>query len=176
MNEVKIEELISKKAISKRVEELAEEINHVFGNQPVTIVCVLKGAAIFMADLVRHLNFPIDIEFMELSSYKGKTSTGEVVLKKDLAEDFDISGKNVLIIEDIVDTGISLQFILNLFAAQNPAALKSCVLLDNPHRRKIENMEADFTGFIIPNKFVVGYGLDYNQDYRQLPYVGVMDQ
>jgi len=166
--------LISENAISKRVSELAEEINAEFKGKEVVAVCVLKGAFMFMSDVVRHLNFPITLEFLQLTSYHLANSTGEITLVKDV-DDEKIAGKNVLVFEDILDTGNSLQFILSHLAKKNPACLKTCVLLDKPERRETESISPDFTGFIIPNKFVIGYGLDYDQKHRNLPYIAYIE-
>jgi len=166
-------ELISEKAIRKRVEELAEEINNEFSGQEVVVITVLKGAAPFAADLVRCLDFPVITEYMILQSYHLTESTGKVDLVRDMST--DLAGKNVLVIEDIVDTGTTIQYIYNHLDAKKPNKLKLCVLLDNPARRVHENVSADFVGFIIPDKFVIGYGLDYNQLYRNLPFIATLN-
>ena len=168
----KIDVLISAEAIAVRLDELADEINAEFSGNNVTVICVLKGAFMFATDMVRRLTFPVDVDFMQLSSYHATESTGKVAVNLDVG---DISGKNVLVLEDIVDTGASLQFLHNHLSAKGPAKLKICTLLDNPARRKVFDLTPDFTGFVIPNKFVVGYGLDFNQKYRNLPYIGFID-
>lgn len=167
--------LISKGAIQKRVEELAEEINKEFVGEEVVVIACLKGAFMFMSDLVRHLNFPLSIDFVEVSSYSDDTSTsGEVVLKKDIIT--NIKNKNILLVEDILDTGLTFKYVCDYLQLREPKKIKTCLLLDNPHRRKVENIEVDYLGFVIPNEFVIGYGLDYMQKYRNLPYIGVLNQ
>jgi len=167
-----ITEMISASTINARLDELAAEIDAEFAGEDVIIICVLRGAMMFMTDMVRRLNFPMEIDFLQLKSYEETTSTGEITLLKDVG---DISGKHVLVFEDIVDTGNTLQFILQHLAAKNPARLKTCALLDNPARRQIAGIAPDFTGFAIPNKFVVGYGLDYNEKYRNLSYIATIN-
>ena len=168
--------LISQQAIAKRIAELAEEINTEFEGEDIVVICILKGAVLFMTDLVRRLNVPMTIEFLELRSYNLTSSTGKVNVVKDIGMDKDLTGKNLLVIEDIVDTGTTLQFIYDHLTVRGPAKIKTCVLLDNPARRKIENITPDFTGFTIPNKFVMGYGLDYDQRYRNLPYIACIEK
>jgi len=166
-------ELISADAIATRLDGLAAEINSEFAGQHTIVICTLKGAWIFAADLVRRLDFPMDIEFLELKSYYMGNSTGDVTITKDIG--VDIKGCNVLVLEDIVDTGTTLQFFRKYLEERQPAKLKVCVLLDNPARRKTPPT-ADFTGFVIPDEFVVGYGLDYNQLYRNLPFIAKMNK
>ena len=167
-----ITEMISASTINARLDELAAEIDAEFAGEDVIIICVLRGAMMFMADMVRRLNFSMEIDFLQLKSYEETTSTGEITLLKDVG---DISGKHVLVFEDIVDTGNTLQFILQHLAAKNPARLKTCVLLDNPARRQIADIAPDYIGFVIPNKFVVGYGLDCNEKYRNLSYIATIN-
>lgn len=167
-----MEQLISQEAIKNRIDGLAAEINSEFDGKNVVVICLLKGAALFSADLVRRLNFPLIMEYMEAKSYNKTASTGKIQVTKDIGR--SLAGENVLVLEDIVDTGQTLDFILKKLAVHSPATLKTCVLLDNPARRKIENIKPDFTGFVIPNKFVIGYGLDYDEKYRNLPYIAVM--
>ncbi|MCL2396656.1 MAG: hypoxanthine phosphoribosyltransferase [Defluviitaleaceae bacterium] len=166
-------ELISKSDIDKRVGELAAEINRTFGREDVVVICILKGAFIFTADLVRRLDFPLIVEFMELSSYHLAVSTDKVVVTKDIAT--DLTGKNVLVVEDIVDTGSTLRFIHSHLAAKNPASLRFCVLLDKPAKRKKHTPLPDFTGFVIPDEFVAGYGLDYDQKHRNIPNIVIKE-
>ena len=134
---------------------------------------VLKGVVIFYADMIRELKVPCQMDFMWISSYAGTSTTGNMVVRKDVSA--DIKGRHVLILEDIYDTGNSLDFVVKHLQSKEPASLKICTLLDKPARRKPGiTLKADYTGFVVPNEFVVGYGLDYNEHYRNLPYVGVL--
>ena len=162
--------LISKEELDKRIQELANQITEDYKNQEVIIVCILTGAVYFATDLTKYIkNDTLKIEFMKVSSYgNSKESTGEVKIKKDLEN--SISGKNVIIVEDIIDTGLTMKTLKKYLLEKNPASLKICTLLDKKERRKVE-MEADYVGFDIPNKFVLGYGLDYEEYYRNLPYI-----
>jgi len=165
--------LISKEAIRERVEALADEINKDYKGKSVTLVCALKGAMIFMSDLARCLEMPVDFDFIGTSSYGDSTaSTGRVRLTKDL--DLNPAGKHILLIEDILDTGHTLAFLKRYILEKKPASFKMCCLLDKPDRRVVHEVKADYTGFSIPDQFVVGYGLDYAQRYRNLPYIGVL--
>ena len=165
---------ISEEAIRQRVDELAAEINKDYRDKPVILVCALTGAMIFMADLARRITSSIQFDFIGASSYgDGIASTGKVNLTKDLG--IDPSGKHILLIEDILDTGHTLAFLRKHILSKNPASFKVCCLLDKHERRVVCDMEADYTGFTIPDKFVVGYGLDYAQRYRNLPYIGILN-
>ena len=165
--------LISEEAIRQRVDDLAVEINRDYNGEPITLICALKGAMIFMADLARHLNGHVDFDFIGTSSYGESTSTtGKVRLTKDL--DFDPKGKHLLLVEDILDTGHTLSFLRKYLLSREPASLKVCCLLNKPDRRVVQGVHSDYTGFTIPDQFVVGYGLDYAQRYRNLPYIGVL--
>ncbi|MEW6007641.1 MAG: hypoxanthine phosphoribosyltransferase [bacterium] len=161
---------ITKEEIEKKVSELALKISSDHPDGLITIG-VLKGAWVFMADLVRKLTCPVYIDFIKVSSYKGKETTGEISLS--LSPSISISKKNVLVIEDIVDTGITLSFLKEHLLKENPESLKFCCLLDKPERRK-KDFTPDYIGFTIPDKFVVGYGLDCNEEYRNLPYIAVV--
>jgi len=173
MKEETISILISEEAIRQRVEALAAEINKDYAGESLTLVCALKGAMIFMADLARRISVPVDFDFVGTSSYgDGTSSTGKVRLTKEL--DFNPEGRHILLIEDILDTGHTLTFLKKYFADKKPASFKVCCLLDKPDRRVVQGVEADYLGFPIPDKFVVGYGLDYAQRYRNLPYIGVL--
>ena len=156
-----------------RIAELAEEMNAVYSDdEPPILVCILKGAFMFLADLTRHLSFRHEIDFMEISSYgSGTTSSGAVRILLDLASDID--GRHVIIVEDIVDTGHTLTYILRNFSSRNPASVRVATLLNKPSRREVD-VPVDYVGFEIPNEFVLGYGLDYAQQYRNLPYIGVL--
>ena len=165
--------LLSEEQIKTRIRELAEELNKEYADKNPLVVGVLKGVVIFYADMVREFKFPCQMDFMWISSYSGTNSTGSMVVKKDVSA--DIAGRHVLILEDIFDTGRSLQYTYNHLMSKSPASIKICTLLDKPERRDRDiTLQADYTGFVIPNKFVVGYGLDFNEHYRNLPYVGVL--
>ncbi|WP_371038459.1 hypoxanthine phosphoribosyltransferase [Rhodosalinus sp. FB01] len=168
-----IDELISAKAIAARIEALAHEIERAFaGTDKLVVVGLLRGSFVFIADLVRELDLPVEVDFMETSSYGNSTeSSREVRILKDLRG--KIAGRDVLVVEDIVDTGHTLAHVLNLLTSRRPARLKSIALLDKPARREVE-VVADWTGFEIPDAFVVGYGIDYAQRNRNLPYIGVI--
>jgi len=173
MNE-SISILVSEEAIRQRIEVLAKTINEDYKDKSVTLVCALKGAMIFMADLCRRLDMPIDFDFVGTSSYGESTvSTGKVRLTKEL--DFDPTGRHILLVEDILDTGHTIAYLKQYILDQNPASFKVCCLLDKPDRRVVHEVEADYIGFSIPDQFVVGYGLDYNQRYRNLPYIGILN-
>jgi len=165
-------ELISAERLQERVAELAREISGDFeGIDLLTVVCVLKGAFIFTADLVRHLTLPCRIEFIRASSYgEGRTSSGKVKLEHH--ETIELEGKHVLLVEDILDTGRTLSRIVAELEQQRPASMRICSLLDKPSRR-VAPFEAHYTGFTIPDHFVVGYGLDADERYRELPFIGV---
>lgn len=165
---------ITQEQISVRVKEIAEQINKDFEGEKLTVVCILRGSCYFFADLTRELESYVDLEFMSVSSYShGTSSSGEVRIIKDI--NGPIEGKNVIIIEDIVDTGYTLSYLKRILLERRPKTLKICTLLDKPSRRKVE-IEGDYVGFEVPNEFVVGYGLDFNQDYRNLPYIGVLKE
>lgn len=176
MNNVKIENgrietLISEKELQSRVKEIAEEINKEYAGQTITFICVLRGSLYFTADLTKHITLPCKIDFFDVSSYHGGTvSSGKVKILKDLED--DIEGENVIIVEDIVDTGRSILAMQEVLSLRNAKSLKVCSLLDKPSQRIIEGLTIDYIGFTIPPKFVVGYGLDYDQQYRNLPFVG----
>ena len=165
--------LISKEQIRAKVQELAAQLSKEYADKDPVFVGVLKGVVIFFADMVREISIPCEIDFMCLSSYGGTNSSGNVVVKKDLS--VDIKGRHVVILEDIYDTGRSLDFTRKYLLSKEPASLKICTLLDKPERR-VEGITLvpDYVGFTIPNEFVVGYGLDFNEHYRNLPYVGVL--
>ena len=168
-----IEQLISEEEIDKRVSELAEEIMYDFEGKPITLICVLKGGIFLAVDLARKLKMPVVLDFMDISSYGESTvSSGHIKINKDLEN--SITGKNVLLIEDIVDTGQTLVHLLAHLRMQKPSMLKVCALLNKPDRRKVSGADVDYIGFTIPDEFVIGYGLDYAQKYRNLPYIGVI--
>jgi len=165
--------LISEEEIQAKVKELAEILKKEYADKNPVVVGVLKGVVIFFADMVRQMDFPLQIDFMWISSYTGTNSTGKMQVKRDVSA--DIKGRHVIILEDIFDTGNSLEFTYNHLLQKEPASLKICTLLEKPERRNpAVTVEADYVGFVIPNEFVVGYGLDYNEHYRNLPFVGVL--
>ena len=169
MERVVEEILIPEEEIKKRVQELGEEITRDYEGKEILAICVLKGASVFMADLVRHIKVPLKFDFIAVSSYGDSTfSLGAVKILKDI--DQDIAGKDVLLVEDIIDTGYTLNYLKRIFQARNPNSLKVCTLLSKPSRRKID-VEVDYCGFEIPDKFVVGYGLDFRGYYRNYPYI-----
>jgi hypoxanthine phosphoribosyltransferase len=166
-----LEILLSREAIQKRVEELALEIRRDFPDD-LHVIAVLKGAFIFLSDLVRYMPGHVSLDFMAVSSYaKGTTSSGEVRLLKDL--DTTLDGRNVIIVEDIVDTGLTLTYLQEILRARNPKSLRTACLLSKPSRRKVD-VKVEYIGFTIEDRFVVGYGLDFAERYRNLPYIGVI--
>ena len=166
-----IDQLISAKAIAARVEELAREIStHFAGTDKLVVIGLLRGSFIFIADLVREIDLPVEVDFLEVSSYGDRTiSSREVRILKDLRG--KIEGRDVLVVEDIIDTGHTLTRVLEILATRRPARLEVCAMLDKPSRREIE-VDARWIGFAIPDRFVVGYGIDYAQRNRNLPYIG----
>lgn len=167
------EQLISQNEIATRVKALGKQINEDYEGRTITAVCLLKGSLVFCSDLVRHINVPLTIDMMRASSYGAETkSSGSVRIHQDL--DRDISGHDVLIIEDIIDTGRTLHKIIELLSLRNPKSLKICTLLDKPSRREVY-VPINYTGFTIEDRFVIGYGLDFDEYYRNLPYIGVLD-
>ena len=168
-----MEVLITEEQIAKRVRELGKEISADYQGKTVHLICVLKGAYTFLADLARVMEVPVTLDFLAVSSYgKGKTSSGEVQLTKDL--DVSLAGRDVIVVEDIADTGLTLNYLLNMLRSREPATLKVAAFLSKPSRREID-VQVDYVGFEIPDRFVVGYGLDDNQRFRELPYIGVAD-
>lgn len=164
--------LLTKEQIQNRIRELGEELTREYADKNPVIVGVLKGVVVFYADMIRQIRVPCQIDFMWLSSYSGTNSAGMTV-RQDLTA--DITGRHVLILEDIFDTGNSLSYTVEHLKQKNPASLKICTLLDKPERRKPGvTLQADYVGFTIPNEFVVGYGLDYNERYRNLPFIGIL--
>lgn len=159
------------KAICKR---LGDQISKDYEGKKLVLVGMLKGAVLFMADLIREIKIPCNIDFMEASSYVGTSSSGEVKINKDLRN--DITDWDVLIVEDILESGFTLDYVIKVLKDRNPRSLKICTLLDKPEARKIESIQAEYVGASIPkDKFVIGYGFDYNERYRNLPFVGVLD-
>ncbi|MGN0336924.1 MAG: hypoxanthine phosphoribosyltransferase [Lachnospiraceae bacterium] len=169
----KIRELISEKDVAAKIAEMGAQISKDYEGESVYLLCILKGGVFFTTELAKHITVPVNIDFMSVSSYGGETtSSGIVRIVKDL--DTPIEGKNVLIAEDIIDTGRTLAYLMEHLKQRKPKSLKLCTLLDKPDRR-VSDVKVDYTGFEIPDEFVVGYGLDYDQRYRNLPYVGVIE-
>ena len=166
-----IDILISEAKIEKRLDELAKQIMKDYGDEDLLFIGVLKGAAIFMVELAKRIKNNVEFEFIQARSYEGTESTGKVEITQDLTGKID--GKNVIIIEDIIDTGRTLEYLMRYLTFHNPKTIKLCTLLSKPSRRVVE-LQVDYIGFSIPDEFVIGYGLDYNQKYRNLPYIGVM--
>ena len=170
MKDIKV--MFEEEEIQKRIAEVAKEIDKDYVGKEVVVVCVLKGAVFFTVDLVKKMKTPIELEMMQVSSYKGSESTGNIIVKKDL--DNSIEGKNVLIIEDIIDTGRTLKYLKEYLETKNPNSVKIAVFVDKVERREVD-IDVDYTGFVIPNKFVVGYGFDIDEKGRNIPYVGYID-
>jgi hypoxanthine phosphoribosyltransferase len=165
--------LIEEDAVATRVSELGAEISVDYAGKDLLLVGVLKGAVFFMADLMRDLSIPCEVDFMAISSYGASTdSSGVVRILKDL--DINIEGRHVLVVEDIIDSGLTLSYLIRNLESRNPASLEICALLTKPARREID-VDVRYTGFEIPNEFVIGYGLDFGERYRNLPYVAVLD-
>lgn len=165
--------LLTEQQIQDRIAELGQELSREYQGKNPIFVGVLKGVVVFYADMVRRITVPCQFDFMWISSYQGSESTGKMDVKRDISA--DIKGRHVVILEDIYDTGNSLSFTYQHLLSKEPASLKICTLLDKPERRKPGiTLQADYVGFTIPNEFVVGYGLDYNEYYRNLPFVGVL--
>ena len=166
--------LVEEEALARRVRELGEEISRDYEGRELLLVGVLKGAVFFLSDLMRQLEVPCEVDFMAVSSYGSSTeSSGVVRIMKDL--DTPIEGRDVLVVEDIVDSGLTLKYLLKTLSARSPASLEVCALLEKPERRKVD-LQIKYTGFEIPNRFVIGYGLDHGERYRNLPYVAVLNQ
>ncbi len=165
--------LIEEDAVAARVAELGADVSADYGGRDLLLVGVLKGAVFFMADLMRKLTIPCEVDFMAISSYGASTdSSGVVRILKDL--DINIEGRDVLVVEDIIDSGLTLSYLMRMLESRNPASLEVCALLTKPARREID-VPVRYTGFEIPNEFVIGYGLDFGERYRNLPYVAVLD-
>jgi len=165
--------LLTEEQIKARIEELGVILTEEYRDKNPIVMGVLKGVAIFYADMIRQIKVPCQMDFMCISSYKGSQSSGNTNVRLDLAA--DIKGRHVLILEDIYDTGSSLNFLVNYLKNKEPASVKICTLLDKPEGRRPDiTLKADYVGFVIPNAFVVGYGLDFNEKYRNLPYVGIL--
>lgn len=165
--------LISEDEIQAKIAEVAAQIDKDYAGEDVIVISILKGAVFFTVDLVKKMKTPIELEVMQVSSYCGTESTGELIVKKDL--DRSIEGRNVLIIEDIIDTGTTLSYLKDYLLSKNPKSLKIAVLADKKERRKVD-VKLDYTCFVIPDKFVVGYGFDVDEKGRNIPYIGYIEQ
>ena len=169
----KVRILLSEEEVDKKICEIAQQISKDYEGKEVHLVCVLKGGVFFMCELAKRITVPVSMDFMALSSYgNGTESTGKIKVKKELDE--SIEGKDVLVVEDIVDSGRTLSFLLGELQSRNPASLHLCTLLDKPDRRVVD-IKADYTCFEIPDEFVVGFGLDYAQKHRNLPFIGIVE-
>ena len=168
--------LLSEEEVNRRICEIGEQISKDYAGRQVHLICVLKGGSFFMCELAKRITVPVSLDFMSVSSYGGGTkSSGVVKIIKDLDEPIKgKDGKDVIVVEDIVDSGRTLSYLLELLGKRNPKSLALCTMLDKPERRVVD-VKVDYTGFNIPDEFVVGYGLDYDQRYRNLPYIGVVE-
>ena len=170
----KIKVLLPEAEVDKKIQELGEQISKDYEGKSIHMICVLKGGVFFMCELAKRITVPVTMDFMSVSSYgSGTKSSGIVKIVKDL--DQTIEGKDVLVVEDIIDSGRTLSHLMKILTERKPASLSLCTLLDKPERREVEDVQVDYTGFQVPDEFVVGYGLDYDQLYRNLPYVGVVE-
>ncbi len=165
--------LLSEKEVDARIQAIGDEISRDYAGRQVHLICVLKGGSFFMCELAKRITVPVSLDFMSVSSYGGDTkSSGVVKIIKDLDE--SVKDKDVIVVEDIVDSGRTLNYLMEMLKSRGPASLRLCTLLDKPDRRVVD-VRVDYTGFQIPDKFVVGYGLDYNQKDRNLPFIGVVE-
>ena len=169
----RVEVLLTEEEVDAKIKEIGDQISRDYAGKQVHLVCVLKGGSFFMCELAKRITVPVSLDFMSVSSYGGDTkSSGVVKIVKDLDE--SIKDKDVLVVEDIVDSGRTLSYLLEMLRDRGPRSLRLCTLLDKPDRRVVQ-VNVDYTGFAIPDKFVVGYGLDYDQRYRNLPYIGIVE-
>lgn len=170
----KIRVMYSEEEVDQRIRELGAEISKRYEGKTLHMICVLKGGVFFMCELAKRITVPVTMDFMSVSSYgSGTKSSGIVKIVKDL--DQSIEGRDVLVVEDIIDSGRTLSHLMKILNERKPASICLCTLLDKPERREVEDVNVDYTGFQVPDEFVVGYGLDYDQLYRNLPYVGVVE-
>lgn len=166
--------LINEETLHKRIDEIAKQIEEEYKDKEIILICILKGSVFFTVDLAKRINGNVKLEFIRVSSYgEGTKSTGEIKMKLDLKD--SIQGKDVIVVEDIIDTGRTLSYLIEYLKMKKPNSVKLCALLDKPERR-IKKVEVDYTGFQIPDKFVVGYGLDCNEEYRNLPYIAYIEE
>ena len=172
---VEIKTLINEEELHTRVNEIAKQIEKEYEGKDTTLICILKGSVFFTVDLAKSINGDVKLEFIRVSSYgEGTESTGEIKMKLDLKD--SIKGKDVIVVEDIIDTGRTLSYLIEYLKMKKPNSVKLCALLDKPERRVKKNGKVDYTGFQIPDKFVIGYGLDWDEKYRNLPYIGYIEQ
>ena len=170
----RIRTMIEEERVAARIRELGEAISQEYEGTEIHLICVLKGGVFFMCELAKRITVPVTMDFMSVSSYgSGTSSSGVVRIVKDL--DQPLEGKDVLIVEDIIDSGRTLGYLIEILKKRHPKSLRLCTLLDKPERRVVGNVQVDYCGFQIPDEFVVGYGLDYAQKYRNLPYIGVVE-
>ncbi|MCI7796797.1 MAG: hypoxanthine phosphoribosyltransferase [Lachnospiraceae bacterium] len=170
----KIRVLLEEEQVDKRIREVAEQISRDYAGKQIHMICILKGGVFFTCELAKRVTVPVSLDFMSVSSYgSGTESSGVVRIVKDLDE--SIEGKEVLIVEDIIDSGRTLAYLIEMLKKRNPKSIHLCTLLDKPERRVKKQVTVDYTCFTIPDEFVVGYGLDYDQKYRNLPYIGVVE-
>lgn len=170
----KISVYLTEEQLNKRIAEIGKEITKRYKGESVILIVILKGSIFFATELAKRIDLPMNIEFMSVSSYgSGTESSGVVKIKKDI--DASIEGENVIIVEDIIDSGNTLSRLMPMLRERNPKSLTLCTLLDKPDRRVVDDVVCDFTGFVIPDKFVVGFGLDFDQRYRNLPYIGFVE-
>ena len=171
--EDKVRVLLSEEEVDKKIEQLGAQISEEYAGKSIHLICVLKGGIFFTCELAKRITVPVSLDFMSVSSYGADTkSSGVVRIVKDLDE--PLEGKDVLIVEDIIDSGRTLSYLIEILKQRNPASVRLCTLLDKPERR-VTDVKVDYVGFNIPDEFVVGYGLDYDQKYRNLPYIGVVE-
>ena len=165
--------MISEAEVAKRIEEMGRQISEDYAGKQIHLICILKGGVFFMCELAKRISVPVSMDFMSVGSYgDGTASSGVVRLVKDLDE--SLEGKDVLVVEDIIDSGRTLYYLLDVLKKRRPSSMKLCTLLDKPDRR-VRDVKVDYVGFEIPDEFVVGYGLDYAQKYRNLPYIGIVE-
>lgn len=168
-----IREMIPEEDLNARIAELGDQISKDYAGESLYVICILRGAAPFACELAKRITVPVTIDYMTTSSYgSGTVSSGEVHIKNDV--EIPVEGRNVLIVEDIIDSGNTLHYLLSVFKNRNAKSVRLCTMLDKPERREVE-VDVDYVGFTIPDEFVVGYGLDYDQKYRNLPYIGVVE-
>ncbi|WP_010167035.1 hypoxanthine phosphoribosyltransferase [Candidatus Epulonipiscium viviparus] len=169
MSDILIEKLIGEEEITRRIREIGQQISDDYAGEEILLLCVLKGGVMFMTELAKNISIPLNMDFMSVSSYGNEVvSSGVIKILKDLDE--PINDKHIIIVEDIIDSGCTLSYLRNILEARGPKSIKICTLLDKPQTRKVE-VNVDYVGFNIPDEFVVGYGLDYQQKYRNLPYI-----
>ena len=168
----KIKILLTEEEVNARIKELGDKISEDYKGEEVHLICILKGAVFMTTELAKRITVPVSLDFMSVSSYQGTTSTGAVKIIKDL--DHIIEGKNIIVVEDIIDTGRTLNYLIKMLGNRNPKSIRLCTLLDKPDRRVVD-VNVDYVGFEIPDEFVVGFGLDFDQKYRNLPFIGVVE-